>query len=75
MQDVKALKRKVEVSFPDLSPEDMDLLFPSKAMLSPKSRRFPVHDVSQRCTLRHVHMHDMVACGVPPSDLGLRERS
>lgn len=30
MQDVKALKRRVEVSFPDLSAEDLELLFPPK---------------------------------------------
>ncbi|CAL5226777.1 g9634 [Coccomyxa viridis] len=30
-KDVKALKRRVEVSFPDLFPDDIDLLFPAKS--------------------------------------------
>ena len=30
MQDVKALKRRVEVSFPDLSADDLEALFPQK---------------------------------------------
>ena len=30
MKDVKALKRRVEVSFPDLTADDLDALFPPK---------------------------------------------
>ena len=30
MKDVKALKRRVEVSFPDLIADDLDALFPAK---------------------------------------------
>ena len=32
-KDVKALKRKVEVSFPDLTADDLDVLFPPKVTL------------------------------------------
>ena len=30
MKDVKALKRRVEISFPDLTADDLDALFPPK---------------------------------------------
>lgn len=43
MQDVKALKRRVEVSFPDLFPDDIDLLFPAKVPYLHQDLAFSVH--------------------------------
>ena len=44
MKDVKALKRRVEVSFPDLIADDLDALFPAKVNTLPCRGHHPLPD-------------------------------